>query len=72
MPPAPQPVVAAATFFGSNLLFAIKNSFQSFFWKLFCLQSETGLKQKPIFQYIFIMFNILGNQMVTKKLIGRC
>jgi hypothetical protein len=35
MPPAPQPVAAAASFFVSNLLFAIKNSFQSFSWKLF-------------------------------------
>ena len=35
MPPAPHPVAAAATFFVSNLLFAIKNSFQSFSWKLF-------------------------------------
>ena len=51
MPPAPQPVVAAAPF-GSNLLFAIKTA-SKVFLKLFCLQSETGLKQKPILIYFY-------------------
>ncbi|MFY9415222.1 MAG: transposase, partial [Tepidanaerobacteraceae bacterium] len=33
MPPAPQPVAAAATFFVSNLLFAIKKQLPKFFLK---------------------------------------
>jgi len=52
MPPAPHPVAAAATFFVSNLLFAIKNSFQSFSWKLFLSTVWSGNDRSFLCLYI--------------------
>jgi hypothetical protein len=42
MPPAPQPVAAAATFFVSNLLFAIKKQLPKFFLEAVFVYSLRG------------------------------